>query len=270
MSAVDIAAMSEDERREFAEAFERAHAAGEISDRDFARARIEGALAAWQLKAYEDAGRPEPVPDSLMVGRPPIERVGIPAVDAALPHVTKPAHVFLSALAYLMKESDDALGIADKRAENCDKAAALLKKAAELLEGADNEPLVRMIGALVPWAERGKYGRVFPMRWDGHLYAEQWGDALSASLRGKRGKATRDGAIVRALVPFFPDTQEFFTNGGYALIASLAQLCGARTATTQYVRSTLLEQARSTAPQPKAPAKTASPDESLLRLLRKP
>lgn len=284
MSAGHVTPFPEELRRQIADAFEQAHAAGaeqyaqlferlhdegKISKRQFARHRIEGALAAWSLEAWRDAGRPEPVPDNLTDGRPPIERVGIEAVDAALPLTTKPAHVFLSALAYLMKESDDALGIADKRAENCDKAAALLKKAAELLEGADNEPLARMIGALVPWAERGKYGRVFPMRWDGHLYVEQDADALSASLKGKAGKPTRAAAIVRALVPFFPDKQEFFTNGGYALIASLAQLCGARTATKQYVRQTI-EQARRTTPQPKAPAKTASPDESLLRLLRKP
>jgi len=266
MSAADIVAMTEDERRAFAASLERAHANGEVSDRVFARGRIEAALARWQIGAWEDAGRPEPVPDNLMEGRPPIENVGIEAIDAALPHVTKPVYVFLAALAYLMKESDDALGIADSRAAACDKAAALLRQAAELLKGAHNEPLARLVEQVAPWAQRGKYGRVFPTRWDGHLYAEQHADALSASLKGKAGRPTRDAALVRALSSYFPDTQEFFTAGGYALIARLVALCGATKATPAYVRS-VIEQARRTAPQP---AKAARPDDSLLRLLPKP
>jgi len=257
-----MSAMTEDERRAFAASLERAHANGEVSDRDFARGRIEAALARWQI----GAGRPEPVPDNLMEGRPPIENVGIEAIDAALPQITKPVHVFLSALAYLMKESDDALGIADKRAKDCDKAAALLRQAAELLKGAHNEPLARLVEQVAPWAERGKYGRVFPTRWDGHLYAEQDADVLSASLKGKAGKPTRDAAIVRALVSFFPNAQKFFAADGYALIGRLAVLCGATKATPAYVRS-VIEQARRTAPQP---AKAKGPDDTLLRLLPKP
>ncbi len=254
-----------EERRQFSEAFERAHAAGEISDRNFARARIEGALAGWQMQAYEDAGRPMPVPDNLMEGRPPIERVGIPAVDAALPLTTKPAHVFLGALSYLMRESDDALEIAGARAENCDKAATLLREAAALLKASDNEPLGHMVESLAPWAERGKFGRVYVQKWEsGHLYARHGIDALSAALRGHRGKATRDGAIIRVLVQYFPSKQGFFTDGGYSVIANLAALCGATKATPAYVRS-VLEQARRT-----APAKATSPDDSLLRLFRKP
>ncbi len=262
--------MTESERREFSEAFERAHAAGEISDRQFARARIEGALAAWQLRAYEDAGRPMPVPDNLMEGRPPIERVGVPAVDAALPLTIKPAHVFLSALAYLMRESDDALEIADARAENCDRAAALLREAAELLKQADNEPLGHLAASLAPWAERGKFGRLYVHKWEsGHLYAHHEIDALSASLQGRRGNPTRDAAIIRALAQLFPNEPGFFANGGYSVIAHLAALCGAKKAGREYVRS-VLEQARRTAPKPEEPAKAASQDDSLLRLLRNP
>jgi hypothetical protein len=255
MSAADFLGMTEDERRAFAESFERAHANGEVSDRVFARGRIEAAIARWHMQAWEDAGRPELVPDDLMEGRPPIECVGIEAIDAALPHVTKPVYVFLAALAYLMKESDDALGIADKRAENCDKAAALLREAAELLRGADNEPLAGLVEQVAPWAERGKYGRVFPIRWNGHLYAEQAADALSASSGGKAGRPTRDAAIVRILASYFPARQEFFTAGGYALIGRVAVICGATKATSSaYVRS-VIEQARRTAPQPAKAAK---------------
>ncbi|MBU2858460.1 hypothetical protein HF289_16910 [Acidithiobacillus ferrooxidans] len=269
MNAEDMVDETENERREFAEAFERAHAAGEVSDRHFARARIDGALAGWHLQAYKDAGRPEPVPDNLMDGRPPIERVGIPAVDAALPHTTQPAHVFLNALSYLMRESDDALEIAGARAKDCDEAAALLRRAAALLKGKQNEPLGHLVESLAPWAERGKFGRVFVHKWEsGHLYAKQYPDSLSASLKGKGGKPARDGAIVRALVQLFPNEQGFFTNGGNTLISRLALLCGATKATPQYVLSTL-EQGRRTAPKHKAPAKAATPDNSLLRLFRK-
>lgn len=270
MDDFDLPPLTDDEKRQFSEAFERAHAEGKISDREFARARIDGALAGWVLSAHQEAGGTFPVPDNLMDGRPPIERVGIPAVDAALPLTIKPAHVFLSALAYLMRESDKALEIAEARAKDCDEAAALLRQAAALLKKADNEPLGHMVESLAPWAERGKYGRVYPVRMEGnYLFAEQDIDALSASLQGKRGKATRDAAIIRALAQHFPHEPGFFSNGGYSTIANLAALCGATKATPAYVRSTL-EQLRRTAPQPKAPAKLAGPDESLLRLFRKP
>ena len=271
MSTGDMVGMTENERREFAEAFERAHAAGKISDRDFARARIEGTLALWHLQAWEAAGKPEPVPDNITDGRPPIESVGVPAVDKALRYTNMPAPVFLNALSYLMRESDDALEIAGARAKGCDEAADLLRRAAALLRGADNEPLGHLLESIAPWAERGKYGRVYPTALQGYRLAanQDHPDALSASLRRKRGKAARSGAIVRALVQFFPNEQGFFTNGGNALISRLAVLCGAGNATPAYVLSTL-EQGRRTAPQPTAPAKAASPDESLLRLLRKP
>ncbi|MBU2846523.1 hypothetical protein HF923_12045 [Acidithiobacillus ferriphilus] len=265
MSA-DIPELTPEERRQFSEDFERAHAAGEVSDRHFARARIDGALAAWVLSAHQDAGGSFPVPDNLMDGRPPIERVGIPAVDAALPHTTQPAHVFLNALSYLMRESDDALEIAAARAKDCDEAAALLRRAAALLKGKQNEPLGHLVESLAPWAERGKFGRVIVRKWEsGHLYATQFPDSLSASLRGHRGKATRDGAIVRALVPFFPNEQGFFAGGGNTLISRLAVLCGASKATPAYVLSTL-EQGRRTA----KPAPRAKPDSSIISLLRKP
>jgi hypothetical protein len=165
-----------------------------------------------------------------------------------------------------MRENDDALGLADKRAKDCDKAAELLREAAKLLNGADNEPLAQLAESLAPWAERGKYGCVFPERWEGkYLIAEQMVDALSASLRGKGGKATRDGAIVRVLASHFPNEQGFFTGGGYAILARLAALCGAKKATPAYVRS-VLQQARRTEPKPAPPSK----EDSLLRLFRKP
>ena len=271
---LDNAPMTEERGRELAEAFERAHAAGEVSDRDFARARIQGAMACWHLAAYEAAGKPEKVPDSIYDGTRGIERVGIPAIDDALPFLKPngkhPHFGFLSILSYFMRESDDALEIADARAKNCDKAAALLREVAALLKQSNNEPLGHLVASLAPWAEHGKYGRVYVHKWEsGHLYANQFPDALSASLKGKRGASTRGAAIIRALAQYFPDEQGFFTNGGYSTIANLAALCGATKATPAYVRSTL-EQARRTAPKPTAPAKAASPEESLLRLFRKP
>ncbi|WP_414041395.1 hypothetical protein ACJU26_04820 [Acidithiobacillus sp. M4-SHS-6] len=266
MNDADWWPIPEHERRAFVEAFETAHAEGRISDRVFARARIEAAIARWHLQAWEAAGRPEPVPDNITEGRPPIESVGIPAVDKALTHIVTPAHVFLNSMAYLLRESDDALETAERRAESCDKAAELLKEAARLLRGADNIPLAGTIDALAPWAERGKFGTVFPVGMTGrYLQASQNFDALTAMLKGKRGTATRAAAVVRALVPFFPNTSEFWVGGGYSLIAGLAKLCGAHTATAAYVRTTL-EQARRTV----APAPKPRRDNSLIGLLSKP
>ena len=271
MSAGDLVKMTEAERRQFSEAFERAHAAGEISDRQFARARIEGGLAQWHLAAWEAAGRPEPVPDNITETMPPIKAVGVPAVDAALPLTTKPAHVFLNALAYLMRESDDALEIAESRAKDCDRAAALLREAAELLKQADNVPLSHMVESLAPWAERAKFGRVYAHKWEGgHLYAHHEIDALSASLQGKRGKATRQAAVSKALVALFPQEPGFWEGGGYSLAARLATLCIGHKVTPQAVNS-VVKQAQRTAPAPKPErAKERDTGDYLVRLFRNP
>jgi len=265
MSARDWLAIPESERREFAEAFERAHAAGLVSDKRFARARIEGTLALWHMEAWEAAGRPELVPDNITDGRPPIESVGVPVIDKALSLTCKPAHVFLSTVAYLLNESDDALEIAERRAKDCDKAAQLLKEAAALLKGANNEPLAYAVEALAPWAERGKYGRVYPAELSGgYLRATQHVDALTAALKGKRGSPSRQAAIVRALVALFPDTPDFWSNNnGYALIAELSKLWG-KPVTPQAVRS-VVEQARRTAPEPKPKPRR---DSSIIGLLK--
>ena len=264
---MDNAPMTEEEGQQITKAFNQAYAQGLISERQYARGCVDGALAAWVLSAHQDAGGSFPVPDNLMDGRPPIERVGIPAVDAALPHTTQPAHVFLNALSYLMRESDDALEIAGARAKDCDEAAALLRRAAALLKGKQNEPLGHLVESLAPWAERGKFGRVIVRKWEsGHLYATQFPDSLSASLKGARGKPSRSAAIVRALLPFFPDEPGFFTNGGYTLISRLAVLCGATKASPADTRITI-EQARRTAPQP---TQSLSPEDALLRLFPKP
>ncbi|WP_291522988.1 hypothetical protein [Acidithiobacillus sp.] len=271
---LDNADMTEEEGQQVAEAFRRAYAQGLVSEKDHARGMVQGAMARWQMQIYEAAGKPHPVPDNIYEGQPDIERVGIPAIDDALPFLKPngehPRLIFLNALSYLMRESDDALEIAGARAKDCDKAAALLREAAALMKGRDNEPLGHLIESIAPWAEQGKYGRVFPEALQGYrLAATQHHDSLSASLKGKGGPAARGGAIVRALVPFFPNERGFFAKGGNTLISRLAVLCGASKATPAYVLSTL-KQARRTAPQPTAPAKAASPDESLLRLLRKP
>lgn len=271
---LDNAPMTEEEGRQITETFNQDYAQGRISEREYARGCVEGAMARWQMQIYEAAGKPHPVPDSIYDGQPDVDRVGIPAIDDALPFLKPngkhPHFAFLSILSYFMRESDDALEIADARAKNCDKAAALLREAAALLKQSNNEPLGHLVASLAPWAEHGKYGRVYVHKWEsGHLYANQFPDALSASLKGKRGASTRGAAIIRALAQYFPNEPGFFANGGYSTIANLAALCGATKATPAYVRSTL-EQARRTAPKPKAPAKAANPDESLLRLFRKP
>jgi hypothetical protein len=263
--------MTEEEGQQIAEAFNQAYVEGRMSKRAYARGCVVGAMARWQLAIYEAAGKPHPCPDNIYEGQPDIERVGIPAIDDALPFLKPngehPRLVFLNSLSYLMRESDDALGIAGNRADDCDEAAALLRRAAALLKGKDNEPLGHLIASLAPWAERGKYGRVYPMALQGYrLVANQHHpDALSASLRGTRGKPSRDGAIVRGLIQFFPNEQGFFTNGGNALISRLAVLCGASKATPAYVRSKI-EQDRRTA----EPASKAIRDNSIIGLLSKP
>ncbi|PKY10980.1 hypothetical protein B1757_06615 [Acidithiobacillus marinus] len=256
---------TEAERQEFAQAFERAHEAGEISDKDFARARIEGTLARWQLEAWEAAGKPEPVPDNITDGRPPIESVGVPVVDKALQYINMPAHVFLRNVAYLLNESDDALEIAERRAKDCDKAARLLKEAAALLREADNEPLARNVEALAPWAERGKYGRVYPAGLSGrHMHASQHGDALSAAFAGKRGTPSRKGAIVRALAGCFTVDGPFVEAGGFTIIARIANLCELGT-TPNFVRSVMEQSKRTAEPKPE-PRR----DSSIIGLLSKP
>ncbi len=265
---------TEEEGRKRNEDFNRAHAEGKVSDRDFAHAYIQGALARWQLAAWKAAGGPEIVPDNFMEGRPPIESVGIPDIDEALPLSCKPQHVFLSTLAYLMREKDNALEIASNRAEKCDKAAALLREAAELLKGADNEPLAHMVDALAPWAERGKYGRVFPVNMSGnYLQATQSTDALTASLAGKRGKATRQAAVIKALVALFPQEPGFWEGGGYSLAARLATLCVGHKVTAQAVNS-VVKQAQRTAPAPKPEPVQATKERDtgdyLVRLFSKP
>lgn len=253
------------ERREFAEAFGRAHAAGMVSDKQFARARIEGTLALWHLQAWEAAGKPEPVPDNITEGRPPIESVGVPVVDKALRYTNIPAPVFLNALAYLLRESDDALEIAESRSKDCDEAARLLGKTAALLRRADNEPLAHAVEALAPWAERGKYGRIYFHGMTGaRVHASQHVDALTAALKGKRGSPSRKAAIVRALAECFTIDGPFVESGGFTIIAGIANLCEPRT-TPAFVRSVMEQAKRTTEPKPE-PRR----DSSIIGLLSKP
>lgn len=208
---------------------------------------INGALPDWHFlgQPLETAGSPDPA------GVEEIKSTAIPAIDRALRFITKPQSEFFSTITYLLQERGDAIGIADARAKSCDEAAELLRQAAQLLSGADNKPLAHMVEALAPWTERAKYGTVRPVAMIGaHPMGTQDIDAGSAARKGKRGNATRAAAVVRMLVPFFPDTPDFWSNGGYALIAELAQLCGAKTATKQYVRQTIEQAKRTAEPKP--------------------
>ena len=176
--------MTEAERREFAEAFERAHAAGEISDRDFARARIQGAMACWQMQIYEAAGKPHPVPDNIHEGQPDIERVGIPAIDDALPFLKPngehPRFAFLSTMAYLLREKKNALELSESRKKAAQEAVQHALKAAALLDGIDNQPLARELRELATLATGAQYGRVYPI-------AGLEPDALTGMFAGKQG-----------------------------------------------------------------------------------
>ncbi|MBU2760584.1 hypothetical protein [Acidithiobacillus sulfurivorans] len=256
---------TEAEREEVARSYTKAHDDGEVPDKDFARARIEAALSRWLVLAWEAAGKPEPVPDNITDGRPPIESVGVGVIDKALPLTCMPAHVFLRNVAYLLNESDDALEIAERRAKDCDKAARLLREAAELLRGADNEPLARNVGALAPWAERGKYGRVYPAGLSGgYMHASQHGDALSAAFAGKRGTRSRRGAVVRALAGCFTVDGPFIESGGFTIIAGIANLCEPGT-TPNFVCSVMKQAKRTAEPKP-GPRR----DSSIIGLLSKP
>lgn len=256
---------TEAEREEVARSYTKAHDDGEIPDKDFARARIEAALSRWGIEAWEAAGRPDPVPDNIMDGRPPIKSVGVEVIDKALALTCKPAHVFLSTVSYLLNERDDALEIAERRAKDCDKAARLLREAAALLRGADNEPLARNVEALAPWAERGKFGRVYPAGLSGrYMHASQHGDALSAAFAGKRGTPSRKGAIVRALAGCFTVDGPFVKSGGFTIIARIANLCEPGI-TPEFVRS-VIKQAKRTA-EPKSEPRR---DSSIIGLLSKP
>lgn len=220
------------ERREFAEAFEEAHQRGEVSDRNLARARIEGALAQWTLRAWEAAGSPRSMPDSALDAIPEIEAVGVPAIDAALPYLKpnggRTRADFLNTLLYLLKERDDALEVAEARAENLDKAAALLREAAALLDDSHTAQLAKVSRSLAEWAGSARYGWALPTALvNGRLQGHYRPDAMSARLTGKRGGQSRDANVVKSIAEFFPDTDAFLSrSGGYAIIGRLAALCG--------------------------------------------
>ncbi|MBU2759519.1 hypothetical protein [Acidithiobacillus sulfurivorans] len=226
---------------------------------------IKGPLPDWCFleKALETTGSPEPSNIA------EIKSTGIPIIDKASRFITKPQNDLISTMAYLMQESGGALKIAESRAKDCAKAARLLKEVAALLRGADNEPLARSVEALALWADRAQYGTVHPTAMIGeHLLGTQDIDAGSAARKGRRGKPTRAAAVVRSLVPFFPDTLDFWENGGYSLVAELAQLCGVQ-ATRQSVRS-VVEQGRRRPLAPKPTTKRANPEEQLISLFAKP
>jgi hypothetical protein len=277
MSRAELSAMSEDERRQIAEDFERAHAAGKISDKVFAYGRIQGALARWYLDAWKAAGSPKIVPDDLMDGRPPIERVGIEAIDAALPFIVAPVEVFLTALSYHMSEYDDALEVAASRQRKCTEAAELIRKAAGLLKAADNDPLGLLAESLARWADKAHLGMVIPQgQGQGYqIVATQWEDALIGAFAPKRGTLSRDAAIIRAVAKFFPDDEQFFAAGGYAIIANVARVCGVERGNLRaLVRSTIKEGKRRV---PITPSKQAVADgptdaktKSLMRLFLNP
>lgn len=224
MSAGDMVGMTENERREFAEAFERAHATGEISDRHFARARIQGAMARWQMQIYEAAGKPHPVPDNIYEGHPDVERVGIPAIDNALPFLKPngghPRFAFLSVMAYLLREKENALELSESRKKAAQEAMQHAMAAAALLDGIGNQLLAHEFRKLATLSTGAQYGRVSPI-------GELMPDALTGMHAGHGNKKSRDANIVIAIAQFFPDSPDFFSrqNNGYSVIARLAVLC---------------------------------------------
>ena len=233
---------TEEEGRQRAQDFNRAHAAGQVSDRDFARAYIQGAMARWQMQIYEAAGKPHPVPDSIYEGQPDIERVGIPAIDDALPFLKPngehPRFAFLSVMAYLLREKENALELSESRKKAAQAAMQHAMEAAELLDGIDNQQLAHEFRKLAALATGAQYGRVSPI-------CGLIPDALTGAMVGKQGGKSRDANIVKAIAQLFPDSQVFLSAScGYAIIANLAALCELTGKTAQanpneYVRALL-------------------------------
>ena len=291
MSTGDMVGMTENERREFAEAFESAPDAGDVSDRDFARAYIQGAMARWHLAAWEAAGKPEKVPDTIYDDRPVIKGVGIPAIDDALPYLQAPSFwpegmplmrnnpnrwqiaarlSFLSGMEYQLREKPDALENSESRKEPVQKAVHLIREAAALLDEADNPLLATLLYSIGEHAKKARYGMIYPIEtyagyiipdWtpgminnqkllDEHtrhgvlLNARYEPDALTGMFTGKRGGKSRDANIVKAIAQYFPDSEFYSHQDGYAIIANLAALCGLTGKTAQsnpneYVRALL-------------------------------
>ncbi len=275
MSIPETVHKSSEEHKVFLEAFESAYHRGILSEREFTRARIKGALAQWHLQAWEAAGRPEPVPDTLLETAPPIESVGIPEVDKALPHIRGQRVTFLESISYLCRERTDAAEIAKERSEKLEKAAALLREAAALLDGQETRQLGRITNSLAQWVEMARYGRVFPVELQGNEITGQYApDALTAPLTAKRGTPSRRAVIVKALAQWFPNGPELAAIEGYSLICALARCCGID-AKPAFVRSVLQERGRRGEPKA-APAAAPEGDKagrdiaSLMRLLDKP
>lgn len=239
-------------------------------------AAIDKAVGAWVVESVNAARRQQ---------EPPIiENVEIPAIDNALPFLEgdarKARNDFLSVLKYFLRESPEALEIRKRRKVLVEKAASRIRAAAALLENADNAPLATLLCSIAEQADNAQYGCIYPrniyteskavdgtseIRHGVFLRAHFVPDALTGNFNGKRGSISRDANIVRALAQFFPTNQEFYTARGYALISTLAVLCGASKAIPVYVRS-IIEQDRRTA----EPASKAIRDNSIIGLLSKP
>lgn len=217
------------------------------------------------------------------------EPVGIPAIDAALPHIRGDKTDFLRALAYLMQEGPNSLDRYERRKDSTDKAARLIREAAALLDGADNPALATLLLSIAEHAEGAACARITPesITPDGALpppaWVEAWEraqftpgvmphaptdwgspdggrrgpvlqahvelDALSGMLSGRRGGKSDDANIVKWLARFFPDSS------AYAVIAALAVLCGVqKPSPAAYVRSVLKSSksaAKNETPQPR-------------------
>lgn len=246
-------------------------------------AKIDEAVGAWVVGSFR-AARHQQEPPIIQQEPPIIGNVGIPAIDEALPFLEgdarKARNDFLSVLKYFLRESPEAPEIRKRRKVHVEKAASLIRTAAALLENADNAPLAALLGSIAEQADNAQYGCLYPRniyteskavdgasekRHGVFLRAHFVPDALTGNFNSRGGSKSRDANIVRALAPFFPDTPDFWSNGGYALIAGLSQLCGAKTATNQYVRETINQAKRTAAPKPEP-----RPDNSIIGLLSKP
>ncbi|MBU2808559.1 hypothetical protein HF285_09885 [Acidithiobacillus ferrooxidans F221] len=211
------------------------------------RTAIDKAINNWNDRRLAAAGLQEALPD--------IERVGIPAIDAALPHL-KPngdfaRYTFLCGLYYILGERPDALEASERRKKAASEAINHIHKAAALLDIADNPMLATLLYSIGEHANAAQYGQVQPMSiYAGNTRTRQVGvllnarytlDAGTAAFAGQRGGKARDANIVKAIAQYFPDSQGFFSRqDGYSIIANLAVLCGLKTKNPAvYVRSVL-------------------------------
>ncbi|MGE4531452.1 MAG: hypothetical protein AB7C98_09030 [Acidithiobacillus sp.] len=212
---------------------------------------------------------------AIMAGTADNTPLGIPAIDDAVPYLTGHRIILLATLRYLMEEPANAAEVGANRASRIDEAEAHLRKAAELLEEADNAPLATLVKSLTVYMPSAKTGIVYPdhlsrpdsqsPEWAMILMALTTPDALSSIHSAKGGKPARDANVIKTIARLFPDSQEFLSaSNGYSLIKGLAELCGMeKLRAPSYVRA-VLESGKASA---KRKVSSRRPDNSIIGLL---